>query len=40
MATLISHVDAEPRVVQVSATGDTILTEEMRSDALYPMWHA
>jgi hypothetical protein len=40
MATLISHVDAEPRVVQVSATGDTILTEEFRTDALYPMWHA
>ncbi len=40
LATLISFVDAEPRVVQVSATGDTILTKDMRTDALYPMWHA
>ena len=40
MAALIGHVDAEPRVAQVSATGDTILTEEMSADALYPMWHA
>jgi hypothetical protein len=40
MATLISYVDAEPRIVQVSATGDTILGKESGTDTLYPMWHA
>jgi hypothetical protein len=40
LATLIAYVDVEPRVAQVSATGDTFLTQQRRTNSLCPMWHA
>jgi len=40
MSRLIGHVDAECRIVQVSATGDTLLPETTDADDLRPMFHA
>ncbi len=40
LSRLIDHVGPEWRVVQVSATGDTMLPERRDTDVLVPMFHA
>ena len=37
---LIAHVDAEPGIVQASATGDTVAPRVRGEDALCPVFHA
>ncbi len=40
MTELIAHVHAEGRIVQVSATGDTMVPEATDAEVLRPMFHA